>query len=52
MKTTEQGRKRIEAAGKRGDKYLEMLGEKVAKDEQDAKRRRRAENLVQQGRQS
>ncbi len=43
MKTTEQRRKWIEQAGERGDKRFEMLGEKVAKDEQDTKRGRHAE---------
>ena len=38
MKTTEQGRKMIEEADKRGDKYFEMLGEKVAEGERGVKR--------------
>ena len=33
MKTTEQGRKMIEEADERGDKFFEMLGEKVAEGE-------------------
>ncbi len=52
MMTMEQGRQINEEAGKRGDKHLEMLGEKVAKDERDAKRGRRAEKLEQQLRQA
>ncbi len=40
MKTTEEGRKMIEEADKRGGKHFETLGEKVAEDERGATERR------------
>jgi hypothetical protein len=51
-KTTEQGINRIEEASKRRDKHVEMLREKVATDERDAKRGRQAENPGLKGRQA
>ncbi len=53
MKKTDQGKTRIEEADRRGDKYFEMLGEKLAEEEQGGKRakvkKQKGEDEVSQG---